>query len=92
MTRWLWPALPGFQKPQGLRFHQQTGVKIMTQSTNKPTHTLVRFYGEGRNAPRGNIGVVWTGDDGRFTIVINSLEEQIRLMAFPIGQTEGDAQ
>jgi hypothetical protein len=65
----------------------------MSQSSNKPTHSLVRYYGEGRNAPRANVGVMWKGDDGRFTIVINGLEAQIRLIAFPIEQAaEGDAQ
>jgi hypothetical protein len=52
----------------------------------------VRYYGEGRNAQRGTVGAMWTGEDGRFTIVINGLEEQIRLIAFPIEQKDGDAQ
>lgn len=65
----------------------------MTQATNnKPTHNLVRYYGEGRNAPRGTIGAMWQGEDGRFTLVINGLEGQIRIVAFPIDQTDGGAQ
>ncbi len=64
----------------------------MTQTTNKPTHNIVRYYGEGNRAARATIGAMWTGEDGRFTIVINGLEEQIRLIAFPIEQKDGDAQ
>lgn len=64
----------------------------MSQTSNKPTHNLVRYYGEGRNAPHASVGVMWTGEDGRFTLVINGLETQVRLMAFPIEQENGDAQ
>ena len=64
----------------------------MSQSNNKPTHNIVRYYGEGRNASRATVGAMWTGEDGRFTILINGVEAQIRLMAFPIEQTDGDAQ
>jgi hypothetical protein len=63
----------------------------MTQATNKPTHNLVRYYGEGRNAPRATVGAMWTGEDGRFTILLNGVEAQIRLIAFPTEQTDGDA-
>ena len=63
----------------------------MSQMPNKPTHNLVRYYGEGRNVPRATVGVMWTGEDGRFTILLNGVDAQIRLIAFPIEQTDGDA-
>lgn len=56
-------------------------------NSNKPSHRLVRYYGEGKNAPRAEVGVIFTGANGRATIVLNTPTEQIRLMAFPI---EGD--
>lgn len=55
----------------------------MTQSTNKPTHRLVRYYGDGRNAPSATVGAVWANDNGRLTIVLNTPFEQVRLTAFP---------
>ena len=55
----------------------------MSNTNNRPTHQLVRYYGEGRNAPRGNIGAMWTGEDGRVTILINTPTEQIRIIGFP---------
>lgn len=56
------------------------------------TRAQILHGGEGRNAPHASIGVMWTGEDGRFTLVINGLETQVRLMAFPIEQENGDAQ
>ena len=64
----------------------------MSQTTNKPTHRLVRFYGEGRNAPRAELGVIFPSDDGRMTVIINEPQGQIRLTAFPIENTTGGAQ
>lgn len=64
----------------------------MTQSTNKPTHRLVRYYGEGKNAPRAELGIVFPGENGRMTVIVNTLEGQIRLNAFPIEDSKGGAQ
>jgi len=66
----------------------------MTQSKNKPTHRLIRYYGEGKSAPRAELGVIFQGENGRMTILINTLEGQIRLNAFPIEDkpAEGGAQ
>ena len=64
----------------------------MSQATNKPTHNLVRYYGEGRNVPRATVGAMWAGEDGRFTILLNGVEAQIRLIAFPIEQNAEDRQ
>ena len=60
----------------------------MSKPSNKPSHRLVRYYGEGKAAPRAEVGVIFTGADGRATIIINGLNEQIRLMAFPIEPSE----
>lgn len=64
----------------------------MAQSSNKLSHRIVRFYGEGKEAPRAEIGVVFTGENGRATILLNTPTEQIRLMAFPIEDSKGGAQ
>ena len=61
----------------------------MAQSHNKPSHRIVRFYGEGNEAPRAEVGVVFTGENGRATILLNTPSEQIRLMAFPIEEGKG---
>ena len=53
-------------------------------TTNKPTHRVLRYYGEGKNAPSAQIGVVFTGDNDRANIILNTPTEQVRLMAFPI--------
>ena len=63
----------------------------MAQSTNKPTHRLVRFYGEGKSANRAELGIVFTGDNGNLSIILNTPSEQIRLMAFPIEDSNGGA-
>ncbi len=52
--------------------------------SNKPTHRLVRYYGEGKSAPRAELGVIFTGENGRMTALLNTLEGQVRLNAFPI--------
>ncbi|ORE90100.1 hypothetical protein ATO13_23511 [Stappia sp. 22II-S9-Z10] len=64
----------------------------MAQSSNKPTHRLVRFYGQGQNAPSAELGIIFKGDDGRQTIILNTPSDQIRLMAFPIQASTGAAQ
>ena len=56
----------------------------MTQSSNKPSHRVVRYYDTGKHAPRAELGVIWPGKNGQFDIVINTLTEQIRFTAFPI--------
>ena len=56
----------------------------MTDQSNRPSHRVVRYYGTGKNAPRAEMGVIWPGNDGRLTIIVNTLGEQIRLTAFPI--------
>ncbi len=60
----------------------------MSDTSNKPTHNVVRFYGEGRNSPKGNIGAMWENDKGGYTIVLNFLDQQIVLQAFS-RNTEG---
>lgn len=64
---------------------------MSNNASNRPTHNLVRFYGDGKGAPRATMGAVWQGEDGRMTIIINSLTEQIRLTAFPADQDNGGA-
>ena len=54
----------------------------MSDNTKKPSHDIVRYYGEGRNAPKGNIGAMWENDKGGYTIVLNFLDKQIVLQAF----------
>lgn len=56
----------------------------MSNAINKPTHRLVRYYGEGKNAPHAELGVVFPGENNRQTMILNTLEGQIRLIAFPI--------
>lgn len=63
----------------------------MSQSKTKPTHRLVRFYGDGKNAPRAELGVIFLGDNGRMTVILHTLEGQIRLNAFPIEDSTGGA-
>ncbi len=65
--------------------------KTMTQQTNKPTHRLVRYYGEGRGAPHAELGVIFPGEGGRMTVILNTPAEQIRLIAFPTEDAEGGA-
>lgn len=60
----------------------------MSETSNKPTHNVVRFYGDGRNAPKGNVGAMWENDKGGYTIVLNFLDQQIVLQAFS-RNTEG---
>ena len=60
----------------------------MSNATNKPSHRLVRYYGEGKNAPRAEVGVVFTHEEGRASVILNTLEGQIRLMAFPISDEQ----
>ena len=62
-----------------------------TQTTKRPTHTLVRYYGDGKNARSARIGAIWEKDNGRMSIIINTLDGQIRLMAFPAEQAETDS-
>lgn len=62
----------------------------MTQSTNKPTHRLVRYYGEGKGAARAELGVVFAGESGRMTMILNTPSEQIRLIAFPTEELAAD--
>ena len=57
----------------------------MSEATKKPTHNIVRYYGEGRNAPNGTVGAMWEKDNGAYTIVLNFLDQQIVLQAFPRG-------
>ncbi len=63
----------------------------MAQSPNKPSHRIVRFYGEGKDAPRAEVGIIFTGEAGRATLILNTPTEQIRLMAFPIEDSKGGA-
>lgn len=64
----------------------QTETTTHNETTSKrPAYRLVRFYGESKNAPRGEIGAIWETDKG-LSIIINGLEGQIRLMAFPVEQ------
>jgi len=58
----------------------------MANETNKPTHRLVRYYGEGRNAPHANVGAIWSSKDGRVTVVIHTLTDRIVLTGFPVGE------
>jgi len=57
----------------------------MSNETNKPTHHLVRYYGEGRNAAHARVGAIWTSRDGRVTVVINTLTDRVVLTGFPVG-------
>ena len=61
----------------------------MSQATRKPTHRLVRYYGTGKNAPRAEVGAMWTNDDGSTSIRIDTLNGQIWLNAFAIDATTG---
>lgn len=56
----------------------------MSKETRKPTHQLIRYYDSGRNAPRAQVGALWSNDDGSFSIRIDGLEQQIWLNAFQI--------
>ena len=58
----------------------------MSNETNKPTHRLVRYYGEGKGAPHANVGAIWAGRDGRVTVVINTLADRIVLTGFPTSE------
>jgi len=50
---------------------------MMSNETRKPTHRLVRYYGKGQNAPRSEVGAIWTNSDGSLSVGIDTLEEQI---------------
>ena len=65
-------------------FANQNGETSMSNDTNKPTHRLVRYYGEGQGAPHANVGAIWTSRDGRVTVVINTLTDRIILTGFPV--------
>jgi len=61
---------------------------MSTETTpNKPSHRIIRYYGDTKNAPRAEVGAVWETDKG-LSIVLNTLQGQIRLMAFPIAEQE----
>jgi len=55
------------------------------QQSNKPVFNIVRYYGEGRNAPHGRVGAIWETDKGNLKIVIENPfgTEKIVLTAFP---------
>ena len=56
------------------------------ENSNKPTHRVVRYYGSGDNARSAEIGAVWTKDDGKLAICLNTMTQQVWLHAFPINQ------
>ena len=62
----------------------------MSNTTRKPSHRLIRYYGTGKNAPRSQIGAMWTNDDGSFSVRIDTLTDQIWINAFAI-EEQGDA-
>ena len=53
-------------------------------NTNKPSHTLVRYYGTGDNASRATVGAIWEKDDGSLAIRLDTLTDQIWLHGFKI--------
>ena len=61
----------------------------MSNETRKPTHRLVRYYGRGKNAPRAEIGAIWTNADGSLSIRLDTLSEQIWLNGFELKAAEG---
>ena len=80
--------MPGSRDGRG--FHQpltqQEDTMTPSSTPNRPSHQLVRYYGDGKNAPRANVGAIWQGEEGRLTIILNTLQGQIRLTAFPAEQ------
>ena len=58
---------------------------MTTQQSNKPDFNIVRYYGEGRNAPHGRVGAIWKNDKGNLSIVIENPfgSDRIVLTAFP---------
>lgn len=60
-------------------------------TSNKPNYRIIRYYGD--EGPRAEIGAIWKTDKG-LSITLNTLQGQIKLMAFPIEsrEAEGGAQ
>lgn len=55
----------------------------MTNSNNKPSHRIVRYYGTDKNSPSAEVGAVWQREDGSLSILLNTLDQRISLYAFP---------
>lgn len=58
----------------------------MSNETRKPTHRIVRYYGNGENAARAEFGAVWTNLDGSLSIRLDTLAQQIWLNGFAISE------
>ena len=56
----------------------------MSNETRKPTHRLVRYYDKGKNAPRAEVGAVWSNPDGSLSIRLDLLDQQVWMNAFRI--------
>lgn len=62
----------------------------MSQTTKKPTHRLIRYYGSGKHAKRAELGAIWTNEDGSLSISLNTPTEQIWFSGFEIKDEKGE--
>lgn len=56
----------------------------MTNAARTPTHRLIRYDDKGKNAPRAEVGAIWTNEDGSLSIRLDTLERQFWFSGFPI--------